>query len=81
MTTTTTVLGLTPMALGLGAGDELRRPLAITVIGGLVGGTLLTLLVTPCIYRILSGGRHEPAVEEADEPSPAGPESTVGAEA
>ncbi len=53
MTTATTVLALFPMALGLGAGDELRAPLAITVIGGLTVATLLTLLVIPCIYRIL----------------------------
>jgi HAE1 family hydrophobic/amphiphilic exporter-1 len=56
MTTTTTVLALLPMALGLGAGDELRSPLAITVIGGLLAATALTLIVTPCLYRILSGG-------------------------
>ncbi len=54
MTTATTVLGLLPMALGLGAGDELRRPMAITVIGGLSAATLLTLLVIPCLYRLLS---------------------------
>jgi len=53
MTTATTVLALFPMALGLGAGDELRAPLAITVIGGLTVATVLTLLVIPCIYRIL----------------------------
>ena len=51
MTTATTVLALLPMALGLGAGDELRRPLAITVIGGLTVATLLTLVVIPCLYR------------------------------
>ena len=55
MTTATTVLALLPMALGLGAGDELRRPLAITVIGGLTVATLLTLLIIPCLYRALSG--------------------------
>ena len=53
MTTATTVLALLPMALGLGAGDELRAPLAITVIGGLTVATFLTLLVIPCLYRIL----------------------------
>jgi HAE1 family hydrophobic/amphiphilic exporter-1 len=51
MTTATTVLALLPMALGLGAGDELRRPMAITVIGGLTVATLLTLVVIPCLYR------------------------------
>jgi len=54
MTTATTVLALLPMALGLGAGDELRRPLAITVIGGLTTATLLTLIVIPCLYRAIS---------------------------
>ncbi len=54
MTTTTTVLGLLPMALGLGAGDELRAPLALTVIGGLLAATVLTLVVIPCVYRVFS---------------------------
>jgi len=54
MTTTTTVLALLPMALGLGAGDELRAPLAITVIGGLLLATVLTLVVVPCVYRIFA---------------------------
>ncbi|MDH3627872.1 MAG: efflux RND transporter permease subunit [Acidobacteriota bacterium] len=54
MTTTTTVLALLPMALGLGAGDELRRPLALTVIGGLSVATVLTLIVIPCLYRSMS---------------------------
>jgi HAE1 family hydrophobic/amphiphilic exporter-1 len=59
MTTATTVLALLPMALGLGAGDELRRPLAITVIGGLSVATLLTLFVIPCLYRVMSGGARQ----------------------
>ena len=54
MTTVTTVLALLPMALGLGAGDELRRPLAVAVIGGLTGATALTLIVVPCLYRVLT---------------------------
>jgi HAE1 family hydrophobic/amphiphilic exporter-1 len=61
MTTATTVLGLLPMALGLGAGDELRAPLAITVIGGLTLATLLTLIVIPCVYRSLARGEARPA--------------------
>ena len=47
MTTATTVLGLLPMAIGLGAGSELRRPMALTVIGGLITSTALTLLIIP----------------------------------
>jgi HAE1 family hydrophobic/amphiphilic exporter-1 len=57
MTTGTTVLGLLPMALGLGAGDELRAPLAITVIGGLTLSTLLTLVVIPCVYLLFTRQR------------------------
>nr|WP_276600977.1 MULTISPECIES: efflux RND transporter permease subunit [unclassified Nannocystis] len=60
MTTLTTVLGLVPMALGLGDGAELRTPMAITVIAGLSFSTLLTLVVIPTIYagvdRIFGGG-------------------------
>jgi HAE1 family hydrophobic/amphiphilic exporter-1 len=57
MTTATTVLGLLPMALGLGQGAELRAPLAITVIGGLLLATLLTLVVIPVIYSCVGGDR------------------------
>jgi HAE1 family hydrophobic/amphiphilic exporter-1 len=53
MTTLTTVLGLLPMALGLGEGAELRTPMAVTVIGGLLIGTILTLVVIPTVYDIV----------------------------
>lgn len=52
MTTMTTVLGLFPLALGIAEGSELQSPMAITVMGGLVVSTMLTLLVIPCIYTI-----------------------------
>jgi HAE1 family hydrophobic/amphiphilic exporter-1 len=51
MTTVTTVLGLFPMAMGVGRGSDLRAPLAITVIGGLVVATGLTLIVVPVVYQ------------------------------
>jgi HAE1 family hydrophobic/amphiphilic exporter-1 len=57
MTTVTTVLGLTPMALGLGRGADLRAPLAIAVIGGLIVATLLTLIVVPVVYSLVEGLR------------------------
>jgi HAE1 family hydrophobic/amphiphilic exporter-1 len=57
MTTLTTVLGLLPMALGLGEGAEIRTPMALTVIGGLLGATLLTLLVIPTLYSLLDRSR------------------------
>jgi HAE1 family hydrophobic/amphiphilic exporter-1 len=65
MTTATTVLALLPMALGLGAGDELRAPLAITVIGGLTVATFLTLVVIPCLYRVIGAAPIRLRVEES----------------
>jgi HAE1 family hydrophobic/amphiphilic exporter-1 len=53
MTSTTTVLGILPMAIGFGEGASLRAPLALAVTGGLVTSTALTLLVMPAAYRIL----------------------------
>ena len=52
MTTATTVLGLLPMAMGAGDGAEIRTPMAIAVICGLISSTLLTLLVIPAVYYI-----------------------------
>ncbi len=57
MTTVTTVLGLTPMALGFGRGADLRAPLAIAVIGGLLVATFLTLLVVPVLFSLVEGAR------------------------
>jgi HAE1 family hydrophobic/amphiphilic exporter-1 len=57
MTTVTTVIGLTPMALGIGRGADLRAPLAIAVIGGLTVATLLTLIVVPVVYSLAEGLR------------------------
>jgi HAE1 family hydrophobic/amphiphilic exporter-1 len=54
MTTLTTTLGLLPLALGVGEGAELRAPMAIPVIGGLVVSTLLTLVVIPVLYKVLT---------------------------
>jgi HAE1 family hydrophobic/amphiphilic exporter-1 len=55
MTTVTTILGLLPMALGIGQGSELRAPMAITVIGGLTVATALTLVVVPVVYQTMEG--------------------------
>jgi HAE1 family hydrophobic/amphiphilic exporter-1 len=57
MTSFTTALGLLPMALGFGEGSEVRTPMAITVIGGLLVSTLLTLLVIPVVYSLLDRKR------------------------
>lgn len=54
MTALTTILGLLPMAVGSGMGSDMAQPMALVVIGGLTYGTLLTLLVVPCIYVIFN---------------------------
>ncbi len=53
MTTVTTVLAMVPMGLGLGTGEQMQRPLAITIIGGLSFATLLTLYLTPLVYEMI----------------------------
>jgi multidrug efflux pump subunit AcrB len=57
MTTMTTVLGLLPMALGLGEGAEIRTPMAVTVISGLLCSTFLTLLIIPMVYSMMDRKR------------------------
>ena len=57
MTTLTTVLAMVPMGIGLGTGEQIQRPLALTIIGGLSIATWLTLYLTPCIYELVHGMR------------------------
>ena len=57
MTTVTTVFGLAPMAFGIGRGADLRAPLAIAVIGGLLSATALTLIVVPVAYDLFEEAR------------------------
>jgi hydrophobic/amphiphilic exporter-1 (mainly G- bacteria), HAE1 family len=52
MTTVTTALGLLPLTLGIGEGAELRAPLAIAIVGGLLSATVLTLIVVPVLYQM-----------------------------
>lgn len=54
MTALTTILGLSTMAVGLGMGADMVQPMAIVAVGGLLYGTLLTLVVVPCIYDLLN---------------------------
>lgn len=53
MTTASTILGMLPIALGLGTGAELRQPMAVAIIGGLITSTLLSLIVVPVLNTLL----------------------------
>lgn len=57
MTTVSTILGMLPIALGWGAGSELRSPMAVAIIGGLITSSLLSLLVVPVLYTLLEDMR------------------------
>lgn len=62
MTALTTILSMSTMAVGLGEGSEMIQPMAIVTVGGLLYGTLLTLIVVPCIYDAFN--RNKSMVEE-----------------
>jgi multidrug efflux pump len=67
MTTSAALLGALPLAIGLGEGSELRRPLGIAIVGGLILSQILTLYTTPVVYLYLDRfslwlrGRRRPA--------------------
>lgn len=63
MTALVAALGFVPMALNVGAGAEVQRPLATVVIGGIISSTLLTLLVLPALYRLLHRDTDVPVPE------------------
>jgi CzcA family heavy metal efflux pump len=63
MTAMATIAGMLPLAFGIGAGSEMLKPLAITVIGGLLSSMVLSLIFTPAIHYYLSRG-HAPQVQQ-----------------
>ena len=78
MTTMAALLGAIPLAIAVGPGSEIRRPLGITIIGGLIVSQMLTLYTTPVIYLLLDrlhrrlGGapRQADAIDAAPAPAP-----------
>ncbi|RZL94409.1 MAG: nodulation protein [Variovorax sp.] len=64
MTTMAAALGALPLAIGFGQGAELRQPLGVSIIGGLVASQLLTLLTTPVVYVLMDKLRRRPANEK-----------------
>ncbi|MEN3276102.1 MAG: hypothetical protein V7631_1892, partial [Massilia sp.] len=79
MTTLAAALGALPLAIGFGEGSELRQPLGIAIIGGLIASQVLTLLTTPVVYVLLdrlrtrTPGERELARHPHHEPAPAAP--------
>ncbi|HUK16743.1 MAG TPA: efflux RND transporter permease subunit, partial [Bryobacteraceae bacterium] len=74
MTTMAAMLGATPLALGSGTGSELRRPLGITIIGGLIVSQALTLYTTPVVYLYFDRLQHWWTGLRRRRPEPLGPE-------
>ncbi len=76
MTTMAALLGALPLALGTGTGYELRRPLGITIVGGLILSQLLTLYTTPVVYvafdrlRLRMGGKRHDILNRGSGPAP-----------
>jgi hydrophobic/amphiphilic exporter-1 (mainly G- bacteria), HAE1 family len=81
MTTLTTVLGLLPLALGIGEGADAQAPLARAVVGGLTGSTLITLLLIPAVYSLLHSQMEKRRQKTRPSPSGAGAVEVVGGEA
>jgi Cu/Ag efflux pump CusA len=80
MTTTAMIVGMLPIAFGIGAGSEARQPMALAVTGGLVTSTLLTLVLVPVVFTYIDdfqlwiqsffkGGK--PPAANVSEPAPA----------
>ena len=67
MTALTTILGLSTMSAGFGMGADMVQPMAVVTIGGLIYGTVLTLIVVPCIYDMFHKKEKARLREEIEE--------------
>jgi multidrug efflux pump len=81
MTTFTTILGVMPIALGLGAGADSRKPLGLAVVGGLVGSMFLTLMLVPVVYTLLARWAPARLTDEARARAETQPAPVLGAPA
>ena len=70
MTALTTILGLSTMAMGFGMGSDMVQPMAVVTIGGLIYGTLLTLVVVPCIFDLFHRKEKARLTEGIEEEEP-----------
>ena len=71
MTTFSTILGMLPIAMGIGAGAELRQSMGVVLVGGLITSTLLTLLVVPLIYLLFEEWKEKRAAKDSNTASAA----------
>ena len=65
MTSLTTILGMVPMAMGIGEGSEIWQPMGIAVVGGLLVSTFITLFIVPALYSMLEGYKERKAMRKA----------------
>ncbi len=65
MTSLTTILGMLPMAMGIGEGSETWQPMGISVVGGLLMSTIITLFIVPSLYAMLEGSKERRARRKA----------------
>lgn len=77
MTTLTSMLGVVPLALGVGAGSEMQKPLAVATIGGLIFSTFFTLLLMPAFYAAIRTRSRWDLIEEPRQ-SPNGRPAVIG---
>jgi multidrug efflux pump len=80
MTTMAALFGALPLAFGTGTGSELRRPLGITIVGGLIMSQMLTLYTTPVVYLTLDRLRLRVLGRQRDTFNPEGGVAAAGAE-
>lgn len=66
MTSLTTILGMVPMAMGIGEGSETWQPMGISVVGGLLVSTFLTLFIVPALYAMMEGRKERRAARKAE---------------